>query len=380
MRILQVIEWFFPRSGVVQSTYNLAKKLANLGHDVTIITTDFDFDENFAEGLENVEIIKFNTIFSKFNFVYSPSMKIWLKENLESYDVIHLQDFRTYQNWIVHKYAKKFKKPYILQAHGSVLPFFKNTMLKKIYDWFFGYNILNHAAKLIALTNIELEQYKLMGVDETKITILPNGVDISQFENLPRRGLFRDRYSINRKERIILYLGRINKIKGIDLLVNVFNDLTKELDNIYLVIAGPDSGFLSELKNNIDPNLVNRILFTGPLYGKYKIEAYVDADVYVLPSIYETFPLTVLESLSCGTPVVVTDVSCLSEIIHNKVGYVVKDSLSMGEAILNLIRDPELNDKLSKNGKKLIKEKYSLEIVSKLIEEVYQDVYKNKYL
>ncbi|MBI5459244.1 glycosyltransferase [Methanobacterium sp.] len=374
MKILQVIEWFFPRSGVVQSTYNLTKELICRGHDVTIITTDFDFDEDFAKGLENVEIIKFKTISSKFNFIYSPSMKIWLKENLESYDVIHLQDFRTYQNWVVHKYAKRFKIPYSLQAHGSVLPFFSNELLKKIYDLFFGYDILNHADKLIALTDVEVEQYKLMGVDEKKIVIVPNGIDINQFKNLPSKGKFKDNYCIQKNERVILYLGRINKIKGIDLLVNAFLHLTKELDNIRLVIVGPDSGFLSELEKQIDPTIKNKMLFTGPLYGKDKLEAYVDADVYVLPSIYETFPLTVLESLACGTPVVVTDVSGISDIIDNKVGFVVKESNAMTKAMLTLLKDPKLSGKFSVNGKKVIKEEFSLEIVVEKMECVYKEI------
>ena len=206
--------------------------------------------------------------------------------------------------------------PYIVQAHGSVMPFYQKTWLKKLFDKLWGNNILKDASKVIALTETELEQYKKMGVREDKIEIIPNGINLSNYQNLPEKGEFKKKYGIDEDEKIILYLGRINKIKGIDMLIEAFSDISNDLKKIKLVIVGPDDGFLKYLKEmSIDLELSDRVLFTGPLYKENKLEAYRDAYVYVLPSVYEAFPNTVIESCACRTPVIITESCGISDII-----------------------------------------------------------------
>ncbi len=162
-------------------------------------------------------------------------MKSWLDSEIKNFDIIHMHNFRTYQNYIVSKYAKKNGVPYILQARGSVLPFFQKQTLKKIYDIFIGFEILNNAEILIALTEIESNQYEVMGIPSNKIKIIPNGISLNMnSDNL--YGNFKRKYDINDDEKIILYLGRIHKIKGIDLLVKSFKLLSRDLDKIKLII------------------------------------------------------------------------------------------------------------------------------------------------
>ena len=173
-------------------SYELTKHLAKLGHEITVITTDFEFDMNFAKSLEGVEIIPFNCQYNIGGFLLSASMNKYLQENIAKFDIIHMHNFRTYQNIIVHKYAKKYNVPYILQAHGSVMPFFSKRNLKKLFDLVCGYGILEDASKVIALTKMEAEQYKKMGVDDNKIEIVPNGIDLCEYANLPDRGVFKE--------------------------------------------------------------------------------------------------------------------------------------------------------------------------------------------
>jgi glycosyltransferase involved in cell wall biosynthesis len=300
-----------------------------------------------------------------------------LSKEIKKFDIIHLHGSRNFQNIVAHHYAKKYNIPYILQAHGSLPRIIQKQRLKRLYDWVWGDGILKDASKVIASTKIEAEQYKKMGVDENKIEIVPNGIDLSEYENLPERGEFRRKYSIRENEKIVLYLGRIHKIKGIDLLVEAFADLINELDDVRLVIVGADDGFLSMLKKQIeDLNINNRILFTGLLPEKDKLRAYVDADVYVLPSVYETFPVTVLEACICGTPVIVTDRCGTANIVNdNNVGYVVeynKDQLQ--DAIFKILTDVELRRYLGESGKKLVREKLSWDIVVEQLEKIYGDV------
>ena len=375
MKILQVVQFFTPScGGSVKSTNNLSKGLAKLGHEVTIITTDFKFDKEYAKSIEKegVTVIPFHCLANIGSFLISPNIKKWFKENIENFDMIHMNNFRSYQNNVGYRYAKKYDIPYILQAHGSVLPFFTKQKLKKLYDVIWGYDILRNASKVIALTKIEAEQYKKMGVNADKIEIIPNGVDLSLFDRLPAKGTFRDKYGISADTKIVLYLGRLHKIKGIDLLIAAFSEVQKEVPVSKLMIVGPDDGCLHTLQRKADLSKASHnIIFTGPLYGKDKFAAYVDAYVYVLPSVYEAFPNTVLEAWACGTPVIVTDRCGIADVV-DKIGYVVEyEKSQLTDAILELLRCDDLRVELGAKGKKLMKEEFNLDDLVKKFEKVY---------
>lgn len=123
MKILQVIEFFTPsRGGSVASTYNLSKELAKLGHEVTIITTDFEFDEKYVKSIEKegVKVVHVHCIASIGLLLFSPGMKKWLKDNIGKFDIVHMHNYRSYQNNVIYRFAKKFDVSYILQAHSSL--------------------------------------------------------------------------------------------------------------------------------------------------------------------------------------------------------------------------------------------------------------------
>jgi len=155
---------------------------------------------------------------------------------------------------------------------------------------------------------------------------VPNGIDLAEFENLPTRGNFRRKYGLSNEEKIVLFLGRINQVKGLDLLVKAFASISREMADTKLIIAGPDDGYLSTLEQLIEKlNIKAQTLFTGPLFGKAKLEAYVDADVFVNPRADEIFGLVFLESLACGTPVICSQGCGIANIIDNQVGFAVSN-------------------------------------------------------
>jgi glycosyltransferase involved in cell wall biosynthesis len=385
MKILQVTNFFKPSwesGGPARVVYEISKKLIERGHEVMVYTTDgfksrLNVEKNKAvnvDGIKTYYFRNFSEYLSRTMVLPTPYyLPILARKEIKDFDVIHIHEHRTVLEVVVCHYAKKYNIPYILQAHGSVLPTFQNQRLKNTFDLFFGYGILKDATKLIALTKTETGQYKKMDVDENKIEIVPNGIDLSKHDNLPKRGEFRKKYSIGDDEKVILYLGRIHKIKGLDLLVKTFSDLIKELDDIRLVIVGPDDGFLSTLKKQIeDLKIDGRILFAGPLYERDKLEAYVDADVYVLPSVYETFPVTVLEACACGTPVIVTDRCGIADIV-NKVGYVVEyDKDQLRDAIIKILSDEGLRRRFGENGKRLVGVEFGWGPIVRKIEGIYE--------
>ena len=379
MKILQVVPFFTPaRGGSVIVPYYLSKELSKRGYEVTIITTDFEFDEEYAKTVqkEGVKVMAFKCVANIGLFLISPSMKKWLKIEIKKFDVIHLHNFRSYQNVVVHHYAKKYGIPYVLQAHGSVLRIIEKQKLKKIYDMFWGYKILKDASKVIAVSNIEVEQYKQLGAGENKIDVISNGINIESFKNLPERNQFKRKYGI-REKYMILFLGRVHRIKGIDFLIKSFSRLTKEIDDTVLVIAGQDDGYKREAKvlaKNL--GLHGRVKFTGSIDGKDKLPAYVDADVLVYPSIFEIFGLVPFEAIMCGTPVIVTDDCGCGELIKEaKAGYLVHygDVEGLEDKILEAFAHPEDCKRMVKSGKEYIIKNLSWDNIATQMTRVYSD-------
>jgi len=379
MKILQVLQFFSPSfGGTVTTLYDLSKELVKLGHEVTVITTDFKLDHDYVKSIEKegVKVISFKCTFHFASFLYSPSMKKWLNSNLKDYDIVHMHNFRTYQNNITRKYSMKFGIPYVLQAHGSVLPFFQKQFLKKIYDHLWGNNLLRDSKSLFALNESEADQYKKMGGIKTQIEILPNGIDLTEFVCLPNRGVLRKKYSISDDEKIILFLGRINKIKGIDLLIESFLELSSKFNKIKLIVVGPDDGYQSELQTKFKLKN-NNIIFTGPLYGEKKLNAFADSDLFVLPSVYETFPVSALESCACGVPVILSDACFITDLIDGKVGLIVDDKESLKNAICEILTSEQLKSSFSKNAKELAK-KFDWGNIALLFVEKYETIIKIK--
>jgi len=385
MKILQITPTFIPsRFGGISLFYNLSKNLVKRGHEVVVYTTDikdrYSRLSNIPGGsdIDGIKVYYFrnisNSLATKYRLSIPTGMLMAVKREISNFDIIHLHNVRTFQNIIIHRYAKKYNIPYVLQARGSLITFFYKLWQKRIFDVIWGRRILKDATKLVALTPIEAEQYRSMGVSEDKIEIIPNGIELSEFDNLPERGEFRRKYCLNDTQKVVLYLGRIHKLKGLDLLVRAFAELPKPLSNIKLVIAGPDDGYLPPLKKLItDLEISNEVLFTGHLYGEDKVEAYVDADVFVLPSVYEIFGNVVLEAWACGTPVIVTDRCGLADTVDGQAGLVVpysKDQLR--DALLHMLSDNKLRLQFGEKGKLLVREKFDWSIIVERIEDVYK--------
>jgi len=388
MKILYIVSGFAPAwrlGGGVRASYELSKEMASRGHDVAVYTTDLldhkrriNYKYKNWEGVNTYYFKTISNYLAKRQFNFSPKIMYYLMKNISSFDIVHIHEYRTVNSTLTAYFAKKKGIPYIIQAHGSVSTTVGMIKLKKLYDLLIGHNILKNASKVVALNEMEVRQYLEMGVDENQIEIVPNGINVSDFKNLPTKGIFKRKYGIKEDEKIILFLGRINKIKGIDLLISAFFDLIQKFQNVKLVIVGPDDGFRSTLERQIkDLTIENLVVFTGPLYEHDKLEAYVDADVYVLPSRYEMFPNTVLEACVCGSPVIVTDKCGISDIVDNTFGYTVifnKEILS--NSMYKILSDENLAKKFSETGVKLVKESFEWACIAKQMENVYVKIFK----
>jgi len=375
MKILQVISYFTPkRGGDVNICYNLSKELSKLGHDVTIVTTDFEYDPDHARSLKDVEVIPFRRVANLGLFLYTPQMVGWLRSNISKYDVIHLHNLRSYQSAIVCKYAKEFNVPYIVQPHGTLPRIVEKKGLKQLYDMVWGNDILKHASKIVAVSGNEVEQFRQAGIPDEKITVIPNGVNYVSPTDLPPAGQFRKQYEIHEKH-VILYVGRLHKIKGLDFLIRAFDSFlqSRSRDDVALVIAGPDDGSQSAIEGLVEQlGLAGKVRFVGFVHPP--AAAYQDADVLVYPSVYEIFGLVPFEALLSGTPVIVTDDCGCGEIVEKaECGYLVRygDVAGLGEALRFALEHPDVNTRMVEAGRRYIEEHLTWESVVKQVEEMY---------
>lgn len=384
MRVLQVVDFLSPAyGGPGQVVNNISRELVRRGHEVVIYATD-SYDnkrrqkKNYLE-VDGIRVHYFRNLSNNLawhRICFSPGVVSQIKREIQDFDIIHLQDFRNLMNIVTYCYAKRNHIPYILQAHGSINTFYQKGRLKTVYDITWGHRILENASRFIALTLNEAAYVKSIGIQDDKIVVLPNGIDLKAFERLPQRGEFKAKYGIAENQRVILFLGRINWIKGIDLLIKSVVNMLKNLTSTKLVIAGPDDGFLSNIKELIAKfDIEESVLLAGPLYGIDKMAAYIDADLFVLPSFYETFPITVLEASACGIPVIVSDRCGIADIVNGKLGLVVPcDEMLLNEAILYLLNDDKKRREFGSEGKKLIRDKYCWSKIVDDLESIYNEV------
>lgn len=308
MRILQVAPFFNAQmGGSPRVVYELSRHLAERGHDVTVVASDYGDPSSRFEG-QGFDVTLFPCLWAKMGFYVTPQMPRWLREHSREFDLVHMHEVRTFQNIVTERAIRRYGMPYFLSAHGTLPVIIQRHLAKRVFDRLFGHRILDGAARLIAVSPLEVTQYVESGIKPERIVPVRNGLDLSEFAILPSQGTFRRKLGLPDEARIVLFVGRLHLIKGIGVLVDAFRSTATTDCSVVLVIAGPDGGAQSDLRAQVDAlGLQDRVIFAGPLYGAEKLAAYVDAGVVASPGVYEIFGLVAFEALMCGTPVVVSE-------------------------------------------------------------------------
>ena len=327
MKILHVFLFFSVKfgGGTCDLIYKLARAQRQRGHEVTVYTSDFNLDQAYADSLEGVTVKPFRSLLNSLRLYLMPGMLNEAKTRLKGFDVIHLHALRTFQNAVIHHYARKYNIPYVIDAHGSAPLHTRRRGLKWLFDLLVGYRRLKDAGRCIGETNMGCDEYRDLGEPDNQIILIPPPFPVEEFAELPAEGLFRDKFNIADKE-IVMFLGRIHEIKGIDFLVESFHELTKTRNDLLLVIVGPDDGFKSTLEELIAKlKISDKVLFTGFMSGDGKLSALVDADIVVQTSLYEQGAWAPIEAVLCNTPIIVSSNSGAGEDVKRMdAGYLVE--------------------------------------------------------
>src|SRR2546428_3370738 len=173
--------------------------------------------------------------------------KSFLRKRIGHFDIIHIHSYRTFQNIVIRQHSVATGTPYVLSAHGSAPRIVRKRLAKSLFDSIIGRSILRDAARLVAVSGSELQQYRAMGVCSSKIAVIPNGIDASLYSLPPPKGAFARRHGLQGK-KLVTYIGRLNARKGLDVLLESVRMLADTRDDFVLVLVGPDDGYLRQVK------------------------------------------------------------------------------------------------------------------------------------
>ncbi|HEY2383239.1 MAG TPA: glycosyltransferase [Terriglobia bacterium] len=359
MKIAVVTPYFYPDweyGGTPRAAFELARALAARGHEIRVLTTGSEAGSRIVEGIQvryyrNLS----NGLARHYRLFIPPGFRKELRQQLSGCDVLHIHEFRSTLTVPAARAAQELSLPYLISPHGGLRYLGKRTA-KRIFDALWGRSIMDRAAGVIALTEKEGAEAQSFGIPESRIRLLDNVIDASAYESLPKRRSSR---------QTILFLGRLNRIKGIDILLDAF----KGIDGAQLVIAGPDDGETAHIPSTPD------ILKPGFLDHQAKLQAIADSDVVVLPSRSEASPVVLYEALLCKRPVVVSSACELPMAEPAKYGILQFQSLQaadLRDKLLFALADPHLSDNAAV-GRDFVLRKFSPLVVAEQAERIYEE-------
>jgi glycosyltransferase involved in cell wall biosynthesis len=271
----------------------------------------------------------------------------------------------------------------VMTTHG-IYPYrsIADALAKRIYDYTLGEVNIRLFDALIALTQETRDALIWLGAQREKIWVIPNSINIERFEKLPPPDVFLNKCGVVPNTKIILYVGRVDWNKGLDLALTSFSLIAEELPEAVMVILGRDFGYLSQLRDlSCRLGLKDRVLFLGEVSEAMLHSAYSAAEVLLLSSVYEGLPTVVLEAMACGVPVIAFRAGGTAYTIeHGKTGLLADygDYKGMAEQLLSVLSDGSFKNRLVRNAREVVQKHYSWAKNSRRVEELYKYVTQNK--
>lgn len=313
--IIIIIPSFYPAiiyGGPIFTSYDTCNELAKLNVPFKVVTTNANGKEkldkrpNIFLNINNYLVKYYNeTIIGKF------SWKLFcnIEKDIKDADVIHIQGLFSTPTPIALYWANKYKKKIIITPHGTLGSWcLAQKGLQK--RWWLNYLISPYLNSITWHATAEREKEEILTVyPNATVKVITNGTYLNEYEKYSKLtgADFVLKYGGKpaKISKIIVSMGRLQKVKGFDILIHSFNEVLKNYPDAMLFIAGDDEGERDNLMALTKQlNLAERVLFTGMITGNDKTDFYANADVFVLPSHTENFGMVYAESLAAGTPIV----------------------------------------------------------------------------
>lgn len=378
MKVLNVTVLLDPifGGGTAERTYQMSKALARAGVDCVILTTDAGLREERIASLQGIQVVALHCVVRRY-FVVQFS---WaeLKRLVEGVDVVHLMGHWSMLNVLVYFLAKRTGTPYVICPAGELPLFGRSHWIKRIFNAVVGYRVLREAAGHIAVTPDEIQAYEGYGIKAERVTVIPNGVNEDDFR--PNEAAAFSREFGLKGNPFILFMGRLNPIKGPDMLLEAFYLIANQFPAYHLVFAGPDGGLLSMLKQTaLEKGVGNRVHFVGYVAGENKANAYREADFLVIPSRQEAMSIVVLEAGVSGTPVLLTDRCGFNEVDAAGGGRVVPATVSgLAAGLVEMMNNQTELAEMGSRLRYFVKNGFTWESICQRYLALYRQILLNK--
>jgi glycosyltransferase involved in cell wall biosynthesis len=424
MRVLHVIPSLSLKDGGPSfAAKAMAEALAERGMQVTVATTEGAHAPVIGDQLSVIreeprrerapteqrgyKIVSFRRNFEAYKVSFG--LTRWLRANITQFDLVHVHALFSFSSTMAARIARKNNVPYIVRPLGVLNQWGirnRRRLPKLVSLRLIELPILLNSAAIHFTSAAEREEAALLDARLAKheSVVIPLPVKPAAKGDQER---FLDRYPKLRGRKIILFLSRIDRKKGIELLFDAFAMVRQKNKDVALIIAGEgEESYVRELQEHArrvlettgpqttGPRTTDRqqkvsgqwsavsgqgaseVIWTGHLSGEMKVAALAAADVFVLPSASENFGIAAAESLAADVPTIVSEeVALSSDIRKYDAGVVVKrDVQQLADAIGDLLSNKEKAATLVANGRRLVEERYSPEAVGKALHELYQKI------
>lgn len=312
--------------------------------------------------------IPFDTFpFGRMRWLLERTLRHRLRARIESVASVHIHGIWQEHCQIAASIARQAGVPYVISTHGMLEPWaLKQKAWKKaVYALLSERFTVTRAAGMRALTVAEVDHIRAFGY-KGPVEVIPNGIDAPAN---PDPQAFWELYPDLRGKKVVLFLGRLHKKKGIEALCHSWKEVESSVPDGVLVFAGPDSdetpGFTEQLAQEL--GILPSVRFAGMLRGNVKWAALRAATVFVLPSLSEGFSVATLEALACTTPVIISDACYFPEVREHDCGWVISpDVQSLSAALVECLRLPSATiHTMGLNGKQMIDRSYQWPLIGR---------------
>jgi glycosyltransferase involved in cell wall biosynthesis len=380
--------------GPVVSVSALAEGLVRRGHEVVVLTTNSNLDEDLDVPLEQpveldgVRVTYFRRsqplkkllprigyVAKSMGFLYSPRLRQALAVAVPQADLVHTHLPFAYQTYAGAHAALRYRKPFFYHQRGVLDPdrLGFRSVKKRAYLELLEKPLLRRATTLIALTEAEVRSYRQLGLS-APCPVVPNGIDARSFDGSCDPGFF-EQWGIRPEHRVVLFLGRVHPIKGADLLLDAFARIG-DVPDARLILAGPDEfGLEQSFRSRAHAlGLTGRVVFPGMVKGETKRQLLLRADLFCLPSLAEGFSMAVLEALAARCAVLLSPGCNFPQVQAAGAGIVVaRDAPAIAASMRQLLSGPAALQQMGEKGRALVESQYSWEQITQQMIEVYQE-------
>jgi glycosyltransferase involved in cell wall biosynthesis len=399
MNVLHVTPYYAPAwayGGVVRSVSGLAEAQAAAGNHVFVLTTDtLDRKHRLEAGHQRWNAVAVTRVANLSQWLrgrWNLSSPAGFRRaaanliNTHGIDIVHCHELRTVENWMAAPAARRLNVPLVVSPHGTLPYDIGRTLIKRIWDLWLSPRFVPYFDRVLALTPQEANQvedlWTAMGIplSTDQVRIVPNGIHLPDASPANRDAAFLQARGLS-SGPTVLFVGRLTARKRPALLIRAFRELLPSMPEAQLLVAGPDEGEESRLRQQVhELELDRKVAITGLLTSDELDAAYRAADIFVLPAHGEGLSMAALEALAHGLPVILTEDCGLGAVVESGAGMMVEpDSAQLCTAMLVLLTDPARRASMASTAREAAAKTYAWPQVASRIEEIYHEtVARNK--